>query len=52
MISYPRSEVITMKLVDWPESQKCMNCSHGQFHLSDTPSQYLCVREGRCVKNQ
>jgi len=30
-------------LIDWPESQTCMDCSHGYFvGMDDRPSCYLC----------
>jgi hypothetical protein len=42
-----------MMLVDWPESQDCMGCDFGEFHPSDVPSRYLCLREDHlCIKKE
>lgn len=39
-----------MHLVSWPESQDCMGCEYGEYHVSDSPAQYLCKKEGECAR--
>jgi hypothetical protein len=41
---------MTVQLIEFPDSQKCMNCVHGRLVMDeDSSSSYICVMD--CYPN-